>query len=210
MQIWLKQKTRPNFNCCGPGCSVMEQTVSREPDSSSSTREIPCLLWHLKLHKRVYNNPQSSELCVTHSNVLRLIPDKPASLATHYFVAVLTVNSIHSQLPSEPAAASFHILRTSGIAVTTVNIHHYRGDNWNFILQPINSKYNILLLVLQYVDWLAALNLHLLQAILFIAVWLSAPMFLATCFEVLQSRHSHILFDQILLLQGCLLQTRYA
>jgi hypothetical protein len=39
------------------------------------------------------------------------------------------------------------------------------------------------LLILQSLDWLAAFHLDLLQAILFIAVKLSAPVFLASCFE---------------------------
>ena len=49
-----------------------------------------------------------------------------------------------------------------------------------------------LLLILQSLDCLAAFHLELLQAILFIAVQLSAPVFF-----------------QILLLQGCLLQNHY-
>jgi len=39
----------------------------------------------------------------------------------------------------------------------------------------------LLLLILQSFDWLAAFHLELLQAILFVAVYLSAPVFLATC-----------------------------
>jgi len=37
--------------------------------------------------------------------------------------------------------------------------------------------------ILQYFDWLAAFHLYLLQAILSIAVQLSAALFLATCFK---------------------------
>jgi hypothetical protein len=40
-----------------------------------------------------------------------------------------------------------------------------------------------LLLIFQSFDWLAAFYLELLQAIIFIAVQLSAPVFLATCFK---------------------------
>jgi hypothetical protein len=40
-----------------------------------------------------------------------------------------------------------------------------------------------LLLILQPFDWSAAFHLDLLQAILFIAVELSAAVFLATCFK---------------------------
>ena len=42
---------------------------------------------------------------------------------------------------------------------------------------------HLLLLIPQSFDWLAAFHLDLLQAILFIAVQLSAPVFLATCFK---------------------------
>ena len=129
MQTWLKQKTRPNFNCCGHGCDVTEQTASWEPDSSSSTREIPHLSWHLKLHKRVYNSPQSWELRVTRSNILQLIPDKPPSLSTLLCRRpLLLIQYTHSCPPSLEAASSFHILRTSGVVVTTVNIQHNRGQ----------------------------------------------------------------------------------
>jgi len=128
MQMWLKQETRPNFNCCGPGCDVTEQIASWEPYSSSSTREIPCILWHLKLHKRVYNNPQSSELRVTCSNILRLIPDKPPSRSTLLCRRpLLLMQYTHSCPPKFEAASSYHILRTSGVVVTTVNIQHYGG-----------------------------------------------------------------------------------
>jgi hypothetical protein len=41
----------------------------------------------------------------------------------------------------------------------------------------------VCLLFLQSFDWLAAFHLELLQAILFIAVLLSAAVFLATCFQ---------------------------
>jgi hypothetical protein len=41
----------------------------------------------------------------------------------------------------------------------------------------------LLLLNLQSFDWLAAFYLDLLQAILFIAVYLSAPVYLAACFK---------------------------
>jgi hypothetical protein len=41
----------------------------------------------------------------------------------------------------------------------------------------------LLLLIIQSFDWLAAFHLELLQAILFIAVQLPAPVFLATCFK---------------------------
>jgi hypothetical protein len=41
----------------------------------------------------------------------------------------------------------------------------------------------LLLLIPQSFDWLAAFHLELLQAILFIAVQLSAPVFLVTCFK---------------------------
>jgi uncharacterized membrane protein len=41
----------------------------------------------------------------------------------------------------------------------------------------------LLLLLPQSFDWLAAFHLELLQAILFIAVQLSFPLFLATCFK---------------------------
>jgi hypothetical protein len=43
--------------------------------------------------------------------------------------------------------------------------------------------YNLPLLILQSFDWLAAFHLNVLQTILFIAVYLSAPVFLATCFK---------------------------
>jgi len=49
--------------------------------------------------------------------------------------------------------------------------------------QTTRSKGNILLLILQSFDWLAAFHPELLQAILFIAPELSAPVFLATCFK---------------------------
>ena len=45
------------------------------------------------------------------------------------------------------------------------------------------SNFVILLLIPQSFDWLAAFHLDLLQAILFIAVQLSAAVFLATCFN---------------------------
>jgi len=65
-----------------------------------------------------------------------------------------------------------------------------------------------LLLIPQFFDWLAAFHLDLLQAILSIAVYLSAALFLATCFKYC-SPGLPTAFFQILLLQGCLLQTRY-
>jgi hypothetical protein len=118
MQICLKQKTRLNFNCCGQSCNVTEQTASLEPDSSSSAREIPCLLRHLKLHKSVYSNPQSSELCVTRSNILQLIPDIPRSLNTLLCRRpLLLIQYTHSCPPNLEAASSSHILRTSGVVV---------------------------------------------------------------------------------------------
>jgi hypothetical protein len=66
-----------------------------------------------------------------------------------------------------------------------------------------------ILLILQCFDWLAAFHLELLQAILFIAVQLSAPVLLATCFKY-YSRGLPMAFFCILLVQGCLLQTCYA
>jgi len=54
---------------------------------------------------------------------------------------------------------------------------------------PISWKWKagvrlgILLLILQSFDWLAAFHLELLQAIFFIAVSLSAAVFLATCYK---------------------------
>jgi hypothetical protein len=59
----------------------------------------------------------------------------------------------------------------------------------------------IYILIIQSFDWLAAFHLDLLQAILFIAVQLSAPVFLATCFKycgrglptaLLTHTHAHI------------------
>jgi len=67
----------------------------------------------------------------------------------------------------------------------------------------------LLLLILQSFDWLAAFPLELLQATLFIAVQLSAAVFLATCFKY-YSQGLPMAFFQTLLLQGCLLQTCYA
>ena len=68
----------------------------------------------------------------------------------------------------------------------------------------------IILLILQSFDWLAAFRLELLQAILFIAVSLYQllcfwRLALSIVVEVFPGP-----FFWILLLQGCLLQTRYA
>jgi hypothetical protein len=60
-------------------------------------------------------------------------------------------------------------------------------------------------------DWLATFHLELLQSILFISVQLSAPVFLATCFNIVVE-----VFPRppppprVLLLQICLQQTSYA
>jgi hypothetical protein len=35
----------------------MQQCISRETDSGSSLREIPRLLWNLKIHYHVHNSP---------------------------------------------------------------------------------------------------------------------------------------------------------
>jgi hypothetical protein len=60
------------------------------------------------------------------------------------------------------------------------------------------------LLILQSFDWLADFRLQLLQAILSIAVQLSAAVFLATCFNTAVQVFPRPFF-QIFLLQGCLL-----
>ena len=66
-----------------------------------------------------------------------------------------------------------------------------------------------LLFILLSFDWFAAFNPDLSQSILFIAVHLPVPVFLVTYFKYC-SRGLPRPFFQILLLQGCLLQTRYA
>ena len=50
-------------------------------------------------------------------------------------------------------------------------------------LRIIHKCNTLLLIIPQSFAWLAAFHLDLLQAILFIAVKLSAPVFLATCFK---------------------------
>jgi hypothetical protein len=67
----------------------------------------------------------------------------------------------------------------------------------------------LLFLIIQSFDWLAAFHLGSLQAILLIAVQLSAPVFLATCFKDFSRGLPTAFFFRILLLEGCLLQTRY-
>ena len=47
----------------------------------------------------------------------------------------------------------------------------------------VEEDYLLLILILQTFDRLAAFQLELLQAILFIAVKISAPLFLAICFK---------------------------
>jgi hypothetical protein len=60
--------------------------------------------------------------------------------------------------------------------LTWPNLLHILSTGW---VVPVAA---FLLLIFQYFDWLTAFHLELLQAILFIAVKLSAPVFLATCF----------------------------
>ena len=77
-------------------------------------------------------------------------------------------------------------------------------------LRIIHKCNTLLLIIPQSFAWLAAFHLDLLQAILFIAVKLSAPVFLATCFKYCsRGRPTAFFFFQILFLQECLLQTRY-
>jgi len=52
------------------------------------------------------------------------------------------------------------------------------GQNTEFLIVIAGG-----LLILQSFDWLAAFHLDLLQAILIIAVYLSAAVFLETCFK---------------------------
>jgi len=73
-----------------------------------------------------------------------------------------------------------------------------------------SNNFKFLLLILQSFDCLAALHLELLQVILFIAVLLSAPVFLTTCFNYCNRGLPTAFFFWILLLQGCLLQNGYA
>jgi hypothetical protein len=65
-----------------------------------------------------------------------------------------------------------------------------------------------LLLILQSFDWLAAFHLELLQAILIIAVYQLLYFWRLALSIALEVFPRH--FFQILLLQGCLLQIRYA
>ena len=65
-----------------------------------------------------------------------------------------------------------------------------------------------LLLIPQSFDRLAAFHLDMLQAILSIAVWLSAAVFLAACFKYC-SPGLPLPFFQILFLEEWLQQTRY-
>jgi hypothetical protein len=51
------------------------------------------------------------------------------------------------------------------------------------VYKPLESCVEILLLMLQSSDWLAGFHLEFLQAVLFISVQLSTPVFLAICFK---------------------------
>jgi hypothetical protein len=53
------------------------------------------------------------------------------------------------------------------------------------------------LLIIQSFDWLAAFHLELLQAILFIAVLLSAAGFLAICFKYCSPGFPQLFFSDI-------------
>jgi hypothetical protein len=65
-------------------------------------------------------------------------------------------------------------------------------------------------LILQSFDWLPSFHLQLLQAIPFIAVKLSGLVFLAACSKYCSPGLPTAFFFRILLLQECLIQTRYA
>jgi hypothetical protein len=67
----------------------------------------------------------------------------------------------------------------------------------------------LLFLILQSFDWFAAFHLELLQAILLIPLYLSAAVFLATCFKYCSGCLPTIFFPDIAP-SGVLLQTRYA
>ena len=68
--------------------------------------------------------------------------------------------------------------------ITSQHKQNTRSNRTGSIIKIVNpNQHHLLLFIPHSLDWLAAFHLDLLQATLFVAVQLSAPVFLATCFK---------------------------